>query len=141
MSFETVSPDPAVAAPIPAPAAPEGADLLVKSGPHDQSFWDRHPEVERFRVTMHPGQAQIEDWTVLVWLKPDAGEAEVTTPANGELPSRPADAEFVVHAAHDLAFFGRHPDLQAWQVGLALNEAGPGSVHYVQVWMTSPAAG
>ena len=141
MPFETISPDPAVAAPIAAPAAPEGADLLVKTGPHDESFWDQHPDVDRYKVTMQAGQAQIEDWTVLVWLKPGAGEAPVTVAANGEIPQRPADAEFVVHAAHDMEFFGRHPNLAAWRVTLGLNDDGPGAVHYVQVWMAPPAVG
>ncbi len=140
MTFDTASPDPTVAAPIPAPAAPEGADLLVETGPHDQAFWDQHPDVERYKVTMRAGQAQIEDWTVLVWLKPGAGEAPVTMPAHGEMPRRPADAEFVVHAAHDMEFFGRHPNLAAWRVMLGLNEEGPGAAHYVQVWMAPPAA-
>lgn len=107
MTFDTVSPDPAVAAPIPAPDAPEGADLLIWAGPHDESFWDQHPEVERYKVAMQAGQAQIEDWTVLVWLKPGAGQGQVSVAANGEPPARPADAEFVIHAAHDMEFFGR----------------------------------
>lgn len=141
MSFETPSSDPAVAVPIPAPEAPEGANLLVKAGPHDESFWDRHPDVERYKVTMLAGQAQIEDWTVLVWLKPDAGQGSVGVAANDAPPSRPADAEFVVHAAHDMEFFGRHPDLAAWQVTLGLNEDGPGAVHYVHVWMKPSTAG
>ncbi len=109
MSFETPSSDPAVAVPIPAPEAPEGADLLVKAGPHDESFWDRHPDVERYKVTMLAGQAQIEDWTVLVWLKPDAGQGSVGVAANDAPPSRPADAEFVVHAAHDMEFLAGTP--------------------------------
>lgn len=140
MTFDTVLHDPAVAAPIPAPDAPEGADLLIWAGPHDESFWDQHPEVERYKVAMQAGQAQIEDWTVLVWLKPGAGQGQVSVAANGEPPARPADAEFGIHAAHDMEFFGRHPNLAAWQVTLGLNEQGPGAAHHIRVWM-KPAAG
>lgn len=46
MTFDTISPDPAVAAPIPAPDAPEGADLLVRaSAPHHVQVWMKSPAV------------------------------------------------------------------------------------------------
>jgi hypothetical protein len=44
-------------------------------------------------------------------------------------PSRPADAEFVVHALHDMEFFGRHPNLATWQVMLGLNDEEAGASH------------
>jgi hypothetical protein len=135
MTFETISPDPSMAAPI---APVEGADLLVKTGPHDESFWDQHPDIERYKVTIQAGQAQIQDRTVLVWLKPAPAQSPVSVATNAEIPQRPADAEFVVHGEHDMEFFGRHPSLVAWRVSLSLNEDGPRAVHYVQVWITSP---
>jgi hypothetical protein len=141
MSLKTVSSDLSVAAPIPAASSPEGTDLLVRSGPQDQSFWDRHPDVARDKVAMRPGQAQIEDWEGLVWVKPGASDAAVTRAANTGTPQRPAGAAFVVHAADDLNDFGRHPHLAASQVTLAFNGSSPGSVPDVQVWMTVPAAG
>ncbi|UAL10091.1 hypothetical protein [Caulobacter segnis] len=140
MTFDTVSSDPSVAAPIPAPESPEGADLLVKAAPHDQSFWDGHPDVERYRVEVHTGQADDEAWTVLVWLKTDRGQGPAIVPANGEAPPRPADAVFLVHAAHDQEFFGRRPGVAAWRVDLQLNEDGPGAAHKVQVWMSPTRA-
>lgn len=140
MTFEAVSSDPAAAAPIAAPEAPEGADLLVKAAPHDAGFWDAHPEVDRYKVTMHAGEADLTEWTVLVWLKPDSGQGPARIAANADIPTRPADAAFVVHAAHDLEVFGRHPGLAAWRVDLQLNEDGPGAAHKVQVWMAPPAA-
>ncbi len=133
--FETQSPDPAQAAAIPAPAAPEGADLLVRGKPHDEAFWDQHPDVESYRVMMKAGQANLEDWDVLIWLKPDVDtQAEGLVP-QAEIPGRAADATFVVHAAHDLGFFGRHPEVEAWRAAISLNEQGPGAVHTVEVWM------
>lgn len=138
--FETPSSDPAQAAPIPAPAAPEGADLLIRGKPHDEAFWDQHPDVERYKVAMKAGQAQVEDWEVLIWLKPDlVGGA--APEARGEIPHRPADSLFEVHAAHDLAFFDRHPDVAAWRAAIALNEHAPGAVHKVEVWMKAPRVG
>jgi len=136
--FETPSSDPSQAAPIPAPEAPEGADLLVHGRPHDEGFWDRHPDVERYKVAMKAGQANLDDWTVLVWLKPGVA-ADATGPATGEIPDRAPDATFVVHAAHDLTLFSRHPDLVAWRVALGLNEDGPGAVHTVEVWTRDEA--
>lgn len=132
--FETPSSDPAQAAPIPAPAAPEGADLLIRGKPHDEAFWDQHPDVERYKVAMKAGQAQVEDWEVLIWLKPGL-VGGTALEARGEIPDRPADSLFEVHAAHDLAFFDRHPDVAAWRAEIALNEHGPGAVHKVEVWM------
>jgi hypothetical protein len=137
--LETVSADPAQAAPIPAPAAPEGADLLVRARPHDQAFWDRHPQVETYKVTMKAGEADLSLWDVLVWLKPGAGPAQETAPVNQAIPARQADATFIVHAAHDLGFFASHPDLAAWRVALGLNEDGPGAVNQIEIWMTAPA--
>jgi hypothetical protein len=134
LMLETPSADPAHAAPIPAPAAPEGADLLVLGKPHDEAFWDQHPDVERYKVTMKAGQAQVEDWEVLVWLKPGQ-EGATGVAERGEVPDRPADATFEVHAAHDLSFFARHPQIAAWRAAIALNEHGPGAVHTVEVWM------
>ncbi|CAN5485592.1 hypothetical protein BH10PSE3_BH10PSE3_03880 [soil metagenome] len=135
MTFDAVSSNPAVAAPDPAPQAPEGADLLVIATPHDESFWDLHPDVESYKVVMRAGEADLEEWTVLVWLKPQVGQEPSVVAANDDVPSRAADAIFTVHAAHDLEFFGRHPGVEAWKVDLQLNEAGPGSSHKVHVWM------
>ena len=135
--FETPSPDPSRAAPIPAPEAPEGADLLIQGRPHDEGFWDRHPDIERYKIEMKAGEADVQDWRVLIWLKPGVDEGAQGAPDKAEIPARPADATFVVHAAHDLSFFSRHPDLLAWRVALSLNEDGPGAVHSVEVW-TNP---
>ena len=139
MTFDAVSPDPSVAAPIPAPQAPEGADLLIKAAPHDQGFWDRHPDVERYRLETHTGATDDALWTLLVWLKARPGEGVGRVAANGAHPTRPADAEFVVHSAYDQEFFGRHPDVEAWTMTLQLNDDGAGSVRKVQVWMTPGA--
>ena len=133
--LETPSVDPAQAAPIPAPEAPEGADLLIRGKPHDEAFWDQHPQVERYKVAMKAGEAQREEWEVLVWLKPDNDAADAPLADRGEIPDRPADATFEVHAAHDLSFFERHPQIAAWRAAIALNEHGPGAVHTVDVWM------
>jgi hypothetical protein len=132
--FETPSSDPAQAAPIPAPIAPEGADLLIRGRPHDEAFWDQHPDVERYKVAMKAGQAQVEDWEVLIWLKPDLDEATALA-ERGDIPNRPADNIFEVHAADGLTLFDRHPDVAAWRAAIALNEHGPGAVHKVEVWM------
>ncbi|PIB92466.1 hypothetical protein [Caulobacter sp. FWC2] len=137
--LETVSADPAQAAPIPAPAAPEGADLLVRARPHDQAFWDRHPQVATYKVTMKAGEADLALWDVLVWLKPGVAPAQETVPVNHAIPARQADATFIAHAAHDLGFFASHPDLAAWRVSLGLNPEGPGAVHEIEVWMATPA--
>ncbi|MBO9547165.1 hypothetical protein [Caulobacter sp.] len=139
--FETPSSDPSQAAPVPAPEAPEGADLLIRGQPHDEAFWDRHPDVERYKVAMKAGQADVQDWDVLIWLKPEASWAAASPEPKHDIPERPADATFVVHAAHDLDFFSRHPDLAAWRVALSLNEDGPGAVHTVEVWLKSDDAG
>ncbi|PLR28688.1 hypothetical protein SGCZBJ_01690 [Caulobacter zeae] len=138
--FEAPLSDPAQAGPIPAPAAPEGADLLIRGKPHDEAFWDQHPDIERYKVAMKAGQAQVEDWEVLIWLKPDLKEA--SGPAErGNFPNRPADNVFEVHAAEDLGFFDRHPEIAAWRADIALNEHGSGAVHKVEVWMKPPPAG
>lgn len=133
--FETPSSDPTQAGPIPAPAAPEGADLLVRGRPHDQAFWDQHPDVESYRVAIKAGQANLEDWDVLVWLKPGLDIDPSRVVSGADIPERPADATFVVHAAHDLGFFGRHPQVAAWRAAIGLNQDGPGAVHTVEVWM------
>ena len=133
--FETPSSDPAQAAPIPAPAAPEGADLLVHAKPHDQAFWDQHPDVATYKVEMKAGQADVDDWEVLVWLKPGAATETAKAPGQDQIPDRPADATFEVHAAHDLSFFNRHPQVAAWRAAIALNEHGPGAAHKVEVWL------
>ncbi len=140
MTFDVVSSNPAVAAPDPAPPAPEGADLMVIATPHDESFWDLHPDVETYKVVMHAGEADLEEWTVLVWLKARVGQEPSVVAASNDVPSRPADATFTIHAAHDQEFFGRHRGVEAWKLDLRLNEAGPSSSHRVQVWM-APAAG
>lgn len=139
MTFDDVSSNPAVAAPDPAPQAPEGADLLVTATPHDERFWDLHPDVDTYKVVMHAGEADLEEWTVLVWLKPQVELARSLVADNTDVPSRPADATFTIHAAHDQEFFGRHPGLEAWKVDLQLNEHGPGAARKVQVWMSSTA--
>ena len=135
MSLDAVSTNPAVAAPDPAPQAPEGADLQVTATPHDASFWDLHPDVETYKVVMPAGAADLEEWTVLVWLKPQGGQEPPVVAANRDVPTRPSDATFTIHAAHDQEFFGRHPGVEAWKLDLQLNEAGPGSSHKIQVWM------
>lgn len=140
MTLETQpASDPAAAAPDPAPQAPEGADLMVKTGPHDEAFWDQHPDVDRYRVPVRTGQADAEDWAVLVWLRPEAERMALDAQPRGDIPQRPADATFVIHAAHDVAFFERHPGLEAWRADVTLNEDGPGAVHHVEVWMRTPA--
>lgn len=137
----TPSSDPSQAAPIPAPQAPEGADLLIRGQPHDEAFWDRHPDVERYKVAMKAGEANLQDWDVLVWLKPQASWAAADAEPKHDIPQRPADAIFLVHAAYDLTLFSRHPDLVAWRVALSLNEDGPGAVHKVEVWLQPSPVG
>jgi hypothetical protein len=133
--LETPSSDPAQAAPVPAPAAPEGADLLVRAKPHDEAFWDQHPEVRTYKVELKTGQADVDDWEVLVWLTPGPAAEAPREASQDPIPDRPADATFEVHAAHDLMFFSRHPQVAAWRAAIALNEHGPGAVHKVEVWM------
>lgn len=133
------SSNPAAAAADPAPQAPEGADLMVKAGPHDEAFWEQHPDVVRYRVPVRTGQTDADDWTVLVWLKPAAEQMALAPQLRADIPQRTADATFVMHAAHDLAFFERHPGLEAWRADLKLNEDGPGAVHHVEVWMRASA--
>jgi hypothetical protein len=139
MTLQTCSLDPAAPASSTAPTA-EGADLLIKTGPHDEGFWNRHPDVARCEVTMRADRSPIDDWTVLIWLKPGDSPPPAAIDTNGAIPPRSADAEFVVHSVHDMGFFSRHPDLVAWRISLSLNEDGPAGTHYVQVWMASPIA-
>lgn len=139
--LESQSPDPAQAAAMPAPAAPEGADLLIRGKPHDQAFWEQHPEVETYRVIMKAGQANLEDWDVLIWLKPDVATDAARLSHKAEIPERAADATFVVHAAHDLGFFDRHPEVDTWRAAISLNEQGPGAVHTVEVWIKPACPG
>ncbi len=133
--LDTPPSDLAQAAPLPAPQAPEGADLMIRAKPHEEAFWDRHPDVERYRIEIRTGQPDLDAWSVLVWLKADAGAVTPVRQIENQVPTRPADATFVIHAAHDLDFFRRHPDVQAWRVALALNEDGPGAAHTVELWM------
>lgn len=133
--FETPSSDPAQAAPIPAPAAPEDADLLVRAKPHDAAFWEQHPDVRTYKVEIKTGQADVDAWEVLVWLKPGAAADASKQEGQDQIPDRPADATFEVHAAHDLTFFSRHPRVSAWRAAIALNEHGPGATHTIEVWM------
>ncbi|WP_454762111.1 hypothetical protein [Caulobacter segnis] len=138
---ETPSSDPSQAAPVPAPEAPEGADLAIRGQPHDQAFWDRHRDVERYKVAMKTGQADLQDWNVLIWLKPEAALDTTNLEAQQDIPERSADATFVVHAAHDLSFFSPPSRFAAWRIALSLNEDGPGAVHTVEVWLKSDPVG
>lgn len=52
---------------IAAPDYPDGADLAVIAKPHDQSFWDRHPDVASYRATVPTGIDADQDLTVLIW--------------------------------------------------------------------------
>jgi hypothetical protein len=139
--LDTISVDPSQAAQIPAPTAPEGADLLIRASPHDQSYWERHPQVRTYKVSIRAGEAQLSLWDVLVWLTPEAEPRRDAVPVNSAIPDRPADATFIVHATYDLGFFAVQPDVIAWRASLALNDDGPGAVHHIEVWMSSSALG
>lgn len=142
MSNQMIEPlavvDPSVTATqIAAPAYADGADLAVVAQPHDQSFWDRHPDVATYRVTVSTGIDADKGLTVLIWLKPEAPRSDsgFIEPAAAE-PPRPADLVFTTHAAHGLGFFARHPDLETWKTDLALGRlAGHGADHTVSLWV------
>lgn len=128
---------------VAAPDYLDGADLAVIAKPHDQGFWDRHPDVASYRVTVPTGVDHDEDQTVLVWLKAETPRHD--TPGDFTAPEaapldRPADLVLSVHAAHGLGFFARHPDLVAWKVDVALGQlVGHGADHKLSLWLRREA--
>jgi hypothetical protein len=126
--------------PIAAPTYPDGADLLVRSGAHDTAFWDRHPDVERYRITVHE-QQDGDQSDVLVWLKPgvclDASQGfdDGLPPP----PARPADLDFTFDSAHDPGFFERHPDVIARQWDLQLTDHADGALRRLRLWLKPEA--
>jgi len=121
------------AAPTAPPAYPDGADLGVRAKPHDATFWDRHPAVERYRVIAPPG-APRDDWTVLVWFKP---EAVAGSPGRepGAPPDRAADLDLTFSTAHDVALLTAHPDVLAYHGDLQVTERADGAERRLRLWL------
>lgn len=131
--------------PVEAPAAkaipsyPEGADLLVRTAPHDEQFWDRHPAVERYRVVITPERVDDPQWQVLIWLKPTLAQGLETPEASP--PERPADLDLAFDSAHDAELLSGHPDVVARQADLQLNEHATGSERRVRLWLRDGTSG
>ena len=122
------------------PTYPDGADLVVRSGAHDAAFWDRHPDVERYRITVRT-QQEDELSDVLIWLKPgarlDADQAVEDTLAPP--PARPADLDFTFDTSHDPRFLERHPDVIARQWDLQLTDHADGALRRLRLWLKPEA--
>lgn len=119
-----------------APQPQDAPDLIVRAPPHEESYWDRHPEVERYRVAIRQGQAE-EDWQVEVWLRPNGAAA--VSPEVQEAPAvpppRPPDLDLVAPMATDAALFARHPDVLARQFDLQVNDQADGAERRVRLWL------
>jgi hypothetical protein len=135
----TIQTPAAGSSPTAAPTYPDGADLVVRTGAHDTAFWDRHPDVERYRITVQTQQdSDLSD--VLIWLKPGVRlDADPVFEDGPEPPERPADFDFTFDTAHDPGFFERHPDVIARRWDLALTDHADGAVRRLRLWLKPQA--
>lgn len=116
---------------------PEGADLAFWAKAHDQSVWDDHPEVERYRVIITPEHPDA-DWQVLIWTKPPTEEqARPAAEISSTPPDRPADLDLRFDAQEDGAFFLRCPGVAARQFDLQLNEHANGAERRLKLWLST----
>lgn len=83
----------------------DGSALAAIGKPHEKTFWDRHPLVERVDNRWVGPDDEVE---VRIWIRQQSAPL---SPMGGQ-PARPADLQFSGLWTTDFDFWAAHPDVE-----------------------------